>query len=99
MKNLCDSANCPHGKSRETCDTLCPEAEEYANMDYVGYEKAFNIHGVMKWKGAGLFRDSEDPRERVKAIQLFHRQGKSYEDISIHLECDEDFIREVLEDD
>jgi len=94
MKNLCDSGNCPHGKSRETCSELCAEAEKYANMDYVGAQQAFKISAARKWQ----FRVPVNPEDKAKEAVLLHRQGKSYEDISIHLECDEDFIREVLED-
>ncbi|GAG81327.1 unnamed protein product, partial [marine sediment metagenome] len=35
---------------------------------------------------------------KAKEGMILHRQGKSYEEISIHLECDEIFIREVLEE-
>ena len=96
MKNLCDS--CPHVKSRETCSELCAEALAYADQDYIGRERAFNIHGIQISNGAIRFRVPINPEEKAHEAWLLHKQGKSYEEISIHLECDEDFIREVLED-
>ena len=96
MKNLCDSGNCPHGKSRETCTELCLEAVMYADQDYVGREQAFNIRGLQR--GNMQFRVPTNPEDKAKEAWLLYKQGKSVEDISIHLECDENFIREVLED-
>lgn len=98
MKNLCDSGNCPHGKNRETCTELCLEAVMYADQDYVGREQAFNIPGIQMSKGAIRFRVPTNPEDRAREAMILHKQGKSYEEISIHLECDEDFIREVLDD-
>ena len=90
MKNLCDSGNCPHGKDRETCTELCLEAVMYADQDYVGEQR---IPIPRNWQ----FRVPVKPEDKAREAMLLHRQGKSYEEISIHLECDEDFIREVLE--
>ena len=97
MKNLCDSNNCPHGKNREICTELCAEALEYADQDYIGHEKAFNIPGITKQGGTIQFRVPTKPEDRAKEAWLLHKQGKSVKDISIHLECNESFIREVLE--
>ena len=91
MKNLC--SNCP---KRNSCDTLCEQAREYADQDYVGREQAFNIRGLQR--GNMRFRVPTNPEDKAKEAWLLYKQGKSYEDISIHLECDEDFIREILED-
>ena len=98
MKNLCDKGNCPHGKDRKTCTELCKEAEDYANIDYVGREKAFNIRGFEKIRGAIKFRVPTDPEEKAHEIRLLRRTGKSYKDISIHLECTEVLVREVLDE-
>lgn len=97
MKNLC-SDNCPHGKTRKTCTELCLEAALYADQDYIGHERAFNIPGITKLGGAIQFRVPVTPEEKAKEASLLYRQGKSYKEISIHLECDEDFIREVLDE-
>jgi len=67
------------------------------NQDYVGREKAFNIRGLQR--GNMQFRVPTNPEDKAKEAWLLYKQGKSVEDISIHLECDETFIREVLEDD
>ena len=98
MKNLCDSSNCPHGKNRETCTELCPEALAYADQDYIGHEKAFNIPGITKQGGVIQFRVPTNPEDKAREAVLLQRQGKSYEEIAVHLECDENFIREVLEE-
>jgi len=95
MKNLCNS--CPHGKRREECHTLCSEAEIYANQDYVGRERAFNILGIKKWRGAIQFRVPTDPKEKAREVMILHRHGYTDEDISIHLECSPGFIHEVLD--
>ena len=89
---------CSHCPKRETCTIPCDKILEYADQDYVGREQAFNIHGVKTWKGAIQFRVPINPEDRAKEAWLLHKQGKSIEDISIHLECDENFIREVLEE-
>lgn len=93
MKDLCSS--CP---KRDSCTTLCNQAREYADQDYVGHEKAFNIPGITKLGGVIQFRVPTNPEDKAREAWLLHRRGKSYEEISIHLECDEAFIREVLED-
>lgn len=90
MKNLC--SNC---SKRAICTELCSEVEEYVNQDYVGVQQAFKLSAARKWQ----FRVPTTPEDKAREALLLHRQGKSYEEISIHLECDEDFIREVLEDD
>ena len=97
MKNLCN--NCPHGKDRETCSELCAEALAYADQDYVGREKAFNIPGLQTSKGSIQFRVPEKPEEIAMEAFLLRKQGKSYGDIAIHLECSEHFLREVLDED
>lgn len=89
MKNLCSS--CP---KRHVCDTLCDKAAAYADQDYVGVQQAFKLSAARKWQ----FRVPVNPEDKAREAVLLHRQGRSYEEISIHLECDEDFIREILEE-
>jgi len=94
MKNLCN--HCPYGKLREECDTLCPEAEAWANKDHIGREKAFNIPGIKAWRGTIQTRVPTDYEGKAREVKILRKQGYSYRDISIHVECSLSFIHRVL---
>lgn len=85
---------CSHCPKRDSCTTPCDKILEYIDQDYVGQQQAFKISVARKWQ----FRVPMNPEDKAREASLLHKQGKSYEEISIHLECDEDFIREVLDE-
>ena len=85
-KDLCTT--CPH---RTTCKSLCSKALAWADQDYVGEQR---IPIPKNWQ----FRVPTNPEEIAMEAFLLRKQGKSYEDIAIHLECSEHFLREVLDE-
>jgi len=92
LKNLCN--HCPYGKTRETCTELCPEAQAYADQDYVG-EEVFKIPAPRNWQ----FRVPVSPEDKAREIRRLHKKGYNLEEISIQIECDISFIQEILEND
>ena len=94
MINYC--VRCPHGKTRETCAVLCSEADEYAGQDYVSpHEKAVGLIGF----GRGIeLSVPKTRRGKYLLIRDLLLDGKSFEDISIHVECDEKMVEDVYEE-
>ena len=99
MKNLCSSCSQKNAcieHYQKTGQLLCDIGNEYANQDYVCREKAFNIPGIKSLKGVIQTRVPVDYEEKAREILILRKQGKTYKDISIHLECSPTFVFNVL---
>ena len=90
MRGMC--RDCP---KRDRCQELCDKALAYANQDYVG-EDVFRVPGCQRRGTWFHINIPATPECQAKEIKRMHSKGYSNEDIAIHLECNEQFIEEVL---